>query len=171
MHMVQKKNGQKLLTVWTMVLLCFTMAIQLMVPTKATAYSYSDYVDQYGDFLDALGQAESGNDYSAVNGQYLGRWQIGPLSLQEVGFLDAQGNWTELAASYGIYSRETFLTSPEGQDYAVLAYHKRIWYYAQNMGLYDYIGQTVSGLTVTCGGIIVGSHALGIGGMQSLPTS
>ena len=137
-------------------------------PIKADAFSDSDYVDEYGDFLYAIGKSESGNSYSATNGQYLGYWQMGKVALQEAGFMDSSGSWTELAASFGVTDQASFLESEEGQDYAVLAYHKRIYYYARNMGIDDYIGTDVGGVTMTFAGMIVSAHALGVGGLKKL---
>lgn len=169
MQMMHKKTRRKIGAVLTAAVMWLSMMFGAMhiSPMEADAFSNSDYVDEYGDFLYALGTTESGNSYSAVNGQYLGYWQMGSITLQEVGFMDSSGNWTELAASYGVTSRETFLSTPAAQDYAVLAFHKKIWYYAQNMGMDDYIGQTVNEIDITFAAVIVGSHALGIGGLQS----
>ena len=171
MQIFQRNTGTKLGALITAAVLLFGVMFRPDTLTRASAYENSDYSDQYGEFLYVLGETESGNNYSAVSGQYLGRWQIGTLGLQEIGFLDASGNWTELAASFGITSKETFLASEEGQDYAVLASHRKILYYAKNMGITSYIDTEVSGVKMTFSGMIASAHALGVGGLKKLITN
>lgn len=171
MRIIQKNTYTKLGAFITAAMLLFGVMFTPDTSTGASAYENSDYADQYGEFLYVLGESESGNNYSAVSGQYLGRWQIGLLGLQEIGFLDASGNWTDLAASFGVTSRETFLESEEGQDYAVLASHKRILYYAENMGITSYIDTEVSGVKMTFSGMIASAHSLGVGGLKKLITN
>jgi hypothetical protein len=46
----------------------------------------------YRDFLDALGERESGGDYGVVNSYgYLGKYQFGELALIDVGYYTADG--------------------------------------------------------------------------------
>lgn len=168
MHFLQNMTGIKLGAFLTAAVLALGLFLPAASPMKAEAFQNSDYTDEYGEFLYAIGTSESGNSYSATNGQYLGYWQMGNAALQEAGFLDSSGNWTELAASFGVTDKESFLQSEAGQDYAVLAYHKRIYYYACNMGIDDYIGTEVSGTTMSFAGMIVGAHALGVGGLKKL---
>lgn len=168
MHFLQNMTGIKLGAILTAAVLALGILFPVSSPIKAEAFQNSDYVDEYGEFLYAIGTSESGNSYSATNGQYLGYWQMGNAALQEAGFLDSSGNWTELAATFGVTDKESFLQSEAGQDYAVLAYHKRIYYYACNMGVDDYIGTEVSGVEMSFAGMIVGAHALGVGGLKKL---
>ena len=170
MGTLKNKVVYKLGSVFMAVLFIFTAIFQSVGFTKASAFVNSDYYDEYGTFLSALGESESGNKYDALSydGQFLGRWQIGILGLQEVGFMDSSKNWTSLAASFGITSKETFLASESGQDYAVLAYHKKILRYAENMGITSYINTDVNGVVMTFSGMIASAHALGVGGLQSL---
>ena len=121
----------------------------------------------YDDFLDALGFRESTDNYTLVNSYgYMGRYQMGGEALQEAGFKDAEGNWTELANSYGIYSKEDFLNCPEGQDYAIRVYHKTVCGYIRAYGLEKYIGTTYCGVKVTRSGLLAGCHLVGIGSMK-----
>lgn len=170
MGALKNKVVYKLGSVFMAVLFMFTAMFQLVGFTKADAFINSDYNDEYGTFLSVLGECESGNEYDALSydGQFLGRWQIGVLGLQEVGFIDSSKNWTSLAASFGITSKETFLTSESGQDYAVLAYHKKILHYAENMSITSYINTDVNGIVMTFSGMIAAAHALGVGGLHSL---
>ena len=75
-------------------------------------------IGTYDDFLRALGQNESGNNYSFVSSLgYLGRFQFGEEALQAVGFyngdhtwgIDFVGSWTEKAHSYGVWDKSGFL--------------------------------------------------------------
>lgn len=163
--MTLKRIGALLLA--GMLLLCGTIP-ETKTDIRAEAFENSDYTDDYGEFLYSIGRTESGNSYAAESGQFLGYWQMGNAALQEAGFLDSSGNWTELAAAFGITSRETFLTSEAGQDYAVLAYHKRVYHYAKYMGVESYIGSNVNGVNMNFAGMIVAAHALGVGGLKKL---
>lgn len=168
--MVRKYTFSRLISLLSAAVLMFVCLCCGGISQRADAYENSDFSDEYGAFLYALGEKESGNDYGALSydGQYMGRWQIGSIGLQDLGFMDSAGNWTALAASYGAYSKESFLASPAAQDYAVLASHKKILYYAENTGVTGYIGTYVNGVQMTFAGMIVAAHALGIGGLRSL---
>lgn len=168
--MVRKYTFSRLISLLSAAVLMFVCLCCGGISQRADAYENSDFSDEYGAFLYALGEKETGNDYGALSydGQYMGRWQIGSIGLQDLGFMDSAGNWTALAASYGAYSKESFLASPAAQDYAVLASHKRILYYAENTGVTGYIGTYVNGVQMTFAGMIVAAHALGIGGLRSL---
>ena len=121
----------------------------------------------YDEFLDALGFRESTDNYALVNSYgYMGRYQMGGEALEEAGFKDAEGNWTELANSYGIYSSEDFLNCPEGQDYAIAAYHKVVCRYIRAYDLEQYIGTKYCGVKVTRSGLLAGCHLVGIGSMK-----
>lgn len=121
----------------------------------------------YDDFLNALGMQESSNDYTVVNRfHYMGRYQMGEPALQDAGFMDKNGDWTELANSYGIYSEEDFLHSPQGQDAAVTACHKKLCSYIRGYGLDDYIGKTYCGVEVTASGLLAACHLVGVGSLR-----
>ncbi len=167
---LRNKVGLRLIFIFTAILFAFVSTFYTDRSSKASAFQNSDYSDEYGTFLSIMGESESGNDYSALSydGSFLGRWQIGAMGLQEIGFYDSSNNWTSLAASFGITSKETFLASEAGQDYAVLAYHKKILYYAENMGVTSYIDTDVNGVTMTFSGMIAAAHAVGVGGLLSL---
>ena len=116
----------------------------------------------YDDFLNDLGMRESSNRYDVENRYgYLGRYQMGALALQEAGFLDADGNWTDLANSYGVYSEEDFLQSPDGQDAAIRACHAKLCGYIKSYGLDEYVGTAYSGVTVTESGLLAACHLVG----------
>ena len=124
--------------------------------------------DEYGPFLDALGMRESTNNYTLVNQYgYMGRYQMGGVALADAGFQNESGEWTELANAYGIYSREDFLNSPEGQDAAIRAYHTRICSYIHAYDLDQYVGKRYCGVKVTRSGLLASCHLVGIGTMKN----
>lgn len=109
--------------------------------SNADYYSYSD---DYGSFLYALGKRESDNIYNIENSfKYMGRWQLGLSALEDIGFVNYKGKYTPLANSFGIYDKESFLNSVQGQDYAIYQYHKMTWNYIVNKGLDSYIGSII----------------------------
>lgn len=121
----------------------------------------------YDDFLDALGMRESTNNCALVNSYgYMGRYQMGGAALQEAGFKDEHGEWTALANSYGIYSREDFLNCPEGQDDAIMAYHRTVCSYIRAYDLEEYVGESYCGVEVTRSGLLAACHLVGIGAMK-----
>ena len=123
--------------------------------------------DEYGPFLDALGMRESTNNYTLVNQYgYMGRYQMGGEALKDAGFKTESGEWTELANSYGIYSREDFLNSPEGQDAAIRAYHIKVCGYIRAYDMDQYVGKTYCGVKVTRSGLLAACHLVGIGAMK-----
>ena len=120
----------------------------------------------YDDYLDALGQLESGGDYEAVNAYgYLGKYQFGKPALIEAGFTDWDGNWTALANSFGVYSKESFLKSAAAQEYAITAYNKRIIAYIDSYGMDSYIGTVYDGVNVTKSGLVAACHLVGVSAM------
>lgn len=121
----------------------------------------------YGQFLDALGMRESTDDYTKVNSYgYMGRYQMGGMALEEAGFKDERGEWTELANSHGIYNKNDFLNSPEAQEYAIRAYHKTVCSYIRYYGLEKYVGTTYCGVEVTRSGLLAACHLVGVGSMK-----
>lgn len=122
--------------------------------------------DNYDDFRDDLGMRESSDNYAAVNRfHYMGRYQLGSLALQDIGFQDQNGAWTDLAKSYGISSEQDFLNAPDAQDAIVTIYHKRLCSYIRANDLDDYIGTTYCGVKVTKSGLLAACHLVGIGSL------
>jgi len=122
----------------------------------------------YRDFLDALGERESGGDYGVVNSYgYLGKYQFGELALIDVGYFTAdgtaandfrQGYWT---GKNGIDSKADFLADSAAQEQAIRAYMKLQWLYLGETQ--RFAGQTIGGLKVTESGLLAGAHLLGAG--------
>jgi Ca2+-binding RTX toxin-like protein len=130
----------------------------------------------YADLLRALGQNESGNNYSFVSSVgYLGRFQFSEEALQAIGFyngdgthaLDFIGGWTEKAHSLGVWDKGSFLATPAAQDAAQDAWFQKVWQDATQLGLPSYIGQWVGGVQVTASGILGGAHLVGVWNLKS----
>lgn len=116
----------------------------------------------YQDFLNDLGMRESSGRYDAQNRYgYLGRYQMGSLALQEAGFQDSEGNWTQLANSFDIYSESDFLASPAGQDAAIEACHIKLCEYIRHYGLDEYVDTVYCGVRVTLSGLLAACHLVG----------
>lgn len=130
----------------------------------------------YADLLRALGQNESGNNYSFVSSVgYLGRFQFSEEALQAIGFyhgdgthaLDFVGGWTEKAQGYGVWDKSSFLASPGAQDAAQDAWFQKVWQDATQLNLQSYIGQWVAGVQVTPSGILGGAHLVGVWNLKA----
>lgn len=131
-----------------------------------------------GAYGDALGQRESGGNYGIENTLgYVGKYQFGWPALVDLGLIKSQGrvgkgqksilneksNWT---GKYGVSSKEEFLRSPEAQEKAFEDWNKMLDRRTKNMGLDQYIGQTIDGVPVTMEGIRASSHLLGHGAVK-----
>ena len=155
-----RKYSRQLLAAAVMAIL---IAAAVLMPAETEAPKGNDYAA----FLDALGMRESSDDYTKVNRYgYMGRYQMGISALEDAGFRIENGGWSTLAHSYGIYDKEDFLNSPEGQDAAVTAYHRKVCAYIRHYGLEKYIGSTYCGVTVTRSGLLAACHLVGIGGIM-----
>ena len=90
---------------------------------------------------------------------------MGHDALVEAGFKDTTGNWTSLAASYGVTSNATFLSSPNAQEYAIRQYHKKIWGYLKYYGAEELIGQIYYNVIITESGLLAAAHLVGANGV------
>lgn len=118
----------------------------------------------FGQFLDALGQRESNNNYGAKNSfGFIGRWQMHPnSSLADIGW-SRNGVWTGNALNYGITSQQDYLNSAAGQDQAMKEWMDLLARRAEIFGVTKHIGTTVKGCSITWSGIIAGRHLCGYG--------
>lgn len=119
----------------------------------------------YNDFLNDLGERESGGNYSIENTiGYLGKYQWGEAMLSDLGYYtekpntidydnDYEGKWT---GKDGIYNKEDFLSNPSVQEKAIREemelLNKRMEYY----GYDKYIGKNINGIKITRSGILAG---------------
>ena len=148
-------------------IMCIILVIITLFSVCSTGVSAQG--NDYEAFLNKLGYIESRNDYTVVNEYgYMGRWQLGMESLEDIGFVDSAGNWTELANSFGVYSKQDFLNTPAAQDYAIRLYDKKVWAYIQYLGDDKYIGTQFQGITVTLSGLIAAAHLVGVYGVHEM---
>lgn len=130
------------------------------------------------DFLNALGQRESSNDYSVVNSLgYLGRYQFGELALIDAGYYagrdgsssnDFSGGWT---GRLGVTSKAAFLASTEAQDDAARVYVEKLWSYIRALDLEFYAQQSLNSVDLSISGMIGGAWLVGSGGLRTFITS
>lgn len=151
-------------------LLCVFLCLATLISTMSAAvFALPDFEDDYGAFLEKLGYYESRNTYNITNEYgYLGRWQLGHLALQDVGFMSDSKTYSDLAASYGVKSDEDFLNSPAAQDYCVQALHKKIWGYIRYYGDEQYLGQTMWNIKITISGMVAAAHLVGAGALHEM---
>jgi Ca2+-binding RTX toxin-like protein len=124
----------------------------------------------YADFFVALGNLESGDNYSFVsNAGYLGYYQFAEETLQAAGFYNGDstaardfiGGWTATAASYGVHDKASFLASPAAQDAAATAWFQKVYADLGTTDLIKYEGQTLNGFTITPSALLAGTHLVG----------
>ncbi len=130
----------------------------------------------YSDFLTALGQNESGNNYSFVSSLgYLGRFQFGEEALKAIGFyngdssaaIDFTGSWTATAATFGVFNANEFLASPAAQDAAGAAWFVKIGADLDSLDLGRFEGRTIDGIPITTSGLLAGAHLVGVWALKS----
>lgn len=129
----------------------------------------------WSDLLRALALRESSNRPGAVNRfGYLGLYQMGEAALIDAGFYRADGttgndwigSWTATAQGYGVRSRAGFLASRPAQTAALTAFWRAQWRVIDRLGLDDYVGRAVDGVTLTPSGLLAGAHLVGVGGLR-----
>ena len=103
------------------------------------------------DFLQAIGQKESGNNYTVVNSfGYMGKYQFGAATLKGLGYK---------------VTKEEFLNNPALQEEAMQALleHNRKKLRKQ---IEKYCGGTVNGVYITESGILAAAHLAGQGNVK-----
>ena len=108
-------------------------------------------VKDYYAFLNDIGHRESGNRYRVVNKYgYMGRFQFGKSTLRTLKIK---------------VDKETFLSNPQLQDYAM---HKLLCYNQNKLKYYidNFEGQIVHGILVTESGILAAAHLGGAGSVK-----
>lgn len=98
----------------------------------------------------------------------LGRYQILPIALRDIGWMDAAGGWTATAARHGATDEAAFLASPEAQEAAMSAYLARQETILDRMGTLASAGTTVTGLdgrpiALSEGALVAAAHRRGAG--------
>jgi hypothetical protein len=115
-------------------------------------------------FRERIGNEESrgSGGYLARNGKALGAYQLTPIALQDIGWQDKNGNWTEKS---GVANDNDFLFSPLKQEIALKEYLLANRRHAQINGTIDRIGQVIHGtesdFVVTEDGLAAAMHRQG----------
>lgn len=107
--------------------------------------------NRHADFLQAIGNKESGNNYSAINTYgYLGKYQFGLSTLRGLGFK---------------VSKHEFLNNPELQEkamYTLLKHNRK----QLKKYIRKYNGKVIHGVYITESGILAAAHIGGAGNVR-----
>lgn len=116
------------------------------------------------------GAVRAGEGYGARNAASgaLGRYQLTHLALRDLGWKDAGGGWTALAARHGVGSEADFLSNPAAQEAAMGAYLRRAEAQLDRNGSLSRSGGAVPGLdgttvALTEAGLVAAAHRRGAG--------
>lgn len=98
----------------------------------------------------------------------LGRYQFVPVALRDIGWIDANGGWTEAAARYGVTDEAGFLASPAAQEAALSAFLARQEVILDRGGTLAAAGATITALdgsviTLSEGALVAAAHRRGAG--------
>ena len=98
----------------------------------------------------------------------LGRYQFLPIALRDIGWMDAAGGWTGLAAEHGATDEAAFLASASAQEAAMSAYLARQEVILDRLGMLGNAGSTVTGLDgqpilLSEGALVAAAHRRGAG--------
>ena len=98
----------------------------------------------------------------------LGRYQFLPIALRDIGWMDAAGGWTALAAQHGATDEAAFLASASAQEAAMSAYLARQEVILDRIGMLAHAGSTVTGLdgrpiALSEGALVAAAHRRGAG--------
>ena len=116
------------------------------------------------------GAARAGEGYDARNAASgaLGRYQLTPQAVRDLGWRDAGGGWTALAARHGVSSDAEFLSGPAAQEAVMGANLRRAEAQLNSNGSLARSGGTVTGLDgasvpLTEAGLVAAAHRRGAG--------
>jgi hypothetical protein len=98
----------------------------------------------------------------------MGRYQLTPVALQDIGWRDGAGNWTARAGALGVRGDGDFLSSPAAQEAAMTDYLKRIESQLSAQGSLAASGTSLTGtdgqaVPVTHAGLLAAAHRRGAG--------
>jgi hypothetical protein len=124
-----------------------------------------------GEFRGRIAAQESaGAGWGARNpgSGALGRYQLVPVALRDIGWQDSSGAWTDRAAAMGVRSETDFLTNPVAQEAAMGQYLQRTQRLLAANGALGAAGLTVTGtdgrpLAITEAGLLAAAHRRGAG--------
>lgn len=98
----------------------------------------------------------------------LGRYQFLPVALRDIGWMDAGGGWSDLAARHGVVDEASFLASPAAQEAAMSAFLARQEAILDRGGALAAAGTTITGMdgrpiALTEGALVAAAHRRGAG--------
>lgn len=98
----------------------------------------------------------------------LGRYQFLPIALRDIGWMAADGSWTDTAARHGVTDEAGFLADANAQEAAMSAYLARQEAILDRMGTLASRGQTIAGLdgtpiTLSDSALVAAAHRRGAG--------
>lgn len=116
----------------------------------------------YIDFLNALGNRESNNDYKRVNKYgFAGRWQFGKMRLYDFGY-SLNGYSPKNRPVLKFISLTEFLNNPKLQC-EIMRKHVESWIKVIEKRYKKYIGKDIAGVNITVSGMVAGLHLKGEG--------
>lgn len=113
--------------------------------------------------------AESSGSYSIKNpnSSAKGRFQFIDSTLQDLGMMDANKNWT---GKYGVHSTADFYASHSAQEQLMFEFTQRQWDAIDGLAK-SYIGSSVNGIIINEGAMLHAAHLLGAGGFNKWAAS
>ncbi|WP_040614542.1 hypothetical protein, partial [Teichococcus cervicalis] len=98
----------------------------------------------------------------------LGRYQMLPIALRDIGWMDDKGGWTARAAAAGVRSTRDFLSRPAAQEAAMADYLRRAEQQLSANGALDKAGRRLNGvdgrpILLTHTGLVAAAHRQGAG--------
>ena len=98
----------------------------------------------------------------------LGRYQFVPVALRDIGWMNADGGWTEAANRQGVVDEASFLANPTAQETAMTAFLARQEAILDRGGTLGAVGETItlldgSAITLTEGALVAAAHRRGAG--------
>ena len=129
------------------------------------------------DFLHQLGEMESEMNPAARNPYgYIGLFQFGEAALQDAGYYNGDttqaNNWNGTwSGRGGATSLNAFLSNPDLQVQAIVAYQNQLLSQIHQYGLDASIGRTIDGVPITMSGLLAGAHLVGIANLQRFVNS
>jgi hypothetical protein len=110
----------------------------------------------FGEFANALGQRESGNNYKALNSLgYVGRWQFGKMRIYDLGY-SLNGYAPPHLNPKKIISVQDFLNDSDLQDKLFRMHIEQHSKYATRH-FTDHFGKMILGIEVSLSGLVAGN--------------
>jgi hypothetical protein len=116
-------------------------------------------------FKGVISKRESSDNYTAEQGSYMGKYQLGPMALQDLGYKDKNGKWT---GKNGIKNKKDFLNNKDVQEKAANSWFNALDKRMKSEKLEQYVGTTFQGIPVTREGMMAAAHLIGARGLAKM---